>query len=185
MKSVKHPKSLKTGIFCVFILFSIVLGAYWTYNPPAPTRVGDDPYSTSLKGLVDNSEMLEGQDVVISSTAEAVSWNATTDVLTFHVHDDYFGIDVIVMFENWTRSKAYPVSQLSNGSTVIVRGLCNLRSKGYFAGNEIHVILPDLVYLISITGLVAIIVLLLYYFKIDLKKLTITRKNQKTSPKKN
>ncbi|HME52953.1 MAG TPA: hypothetical protein VKM55_12100 [Candidatus Lokiarchaeia archaeon] len=175
---MKHPNSLKIGIFCAFIMFSIFIGSYWTFYPPMPTRVGNDPYNVSLKSLVDNARMLEGQEVVITSTARLVHWNASADVMTFHVHDDYFGITVPVMIENWTSSNVYPVSQVTNGSTVVIRGTCYLQSKGYIAGIELHVLLPDLVYLISITGLVAIIVLLFHYFKVDFKKLVITRKKQ-------
>lgn len=178
MNRVKHPKTLKIGIFCAFVIFSILIGSYWTYNPPMPTRVGNDPYSVSLEGLVKYSGMLEGQEVAITSTAQGISWNATTDVMTFHVSDDYFKIDVDVIFENWSKSNFYQASDLANGSTVVIRGTCNIQSKGFIVGNEIHVLLPDLVYLISLTGLIAIIILLFHYFKVDFKKLAITRKKR-------
>nr|MDO8111075.1 hypothetical protein [Candidatus Sigynarchaeota archaeon] len=178
MKTPKHDKAVKAAVFAAFVFFSIAAGISWNYFPTPPTRVDGEPYSVSLSQLRDYAAEMEGQPVIIMPNARNVSFNTTSDILTFQTSHILFDFTVTIVYYNWTENGTYPVGQLENGSSVVVTGICRVESAGSIVGTRIVILLPENVYVASIGGLAIIVVLVLVYFKIDFKKLAITRKTR-------
>ncbi len=168
---------VKVAVFGGFILISILFGTSWKLDPPAPTRVGDGPYAVSLKQLADYPTLLEGQPIVITSIALDVRVNDTSGEVQFTVTDALLDISERVLLRGWAPGGVQPAgATIVNGTTIVINGICKVMSEGFIEGTEIHVILEDNVYLVSISGLVVIGVMLFVYFRLDAKHLRLAAK---------
>ncbi len=168
---------VKVAIFGGLVFIFILSGTSFKLDPPMPTRVGDDPYAVSLEQLTEYAAQLEGQPIVITSKAFAVSVNGSSGDMRFNVTEDFCDISVQVLLRGWAPGGAQPAgTTIVNGTIVVFKGVCKILTDGIIEGTEVHVILQDNVYLVSISGLVAIGVMLFVYFRIDIKHLRFTAK---------
>ncbi|MBN2152172.1 MAG: hypothetical protein JW839_12045 [Candidatus Lokiarchaeota archaeon] len=162
----------KVTAFGGFVLFSIAIGTGWVLQPPAPTRVGDGPYAVSLAQLAEYRDQLEGQPVVVTSEASAVSVNDTSGDVQFTISHDVIGISERVLLEAWAPGGIQPAgSAIGNGTLVVVKGVCKLASEGVIVGTEVHVLAEDYVYILSLSGLVAVVAMLFAFFRLDARRL--------------
>jgi hypothetical protein len=167
----------KVAVFGGFIIFSILVGTSWTLDPPAPTRVGDDPYAVSLKQLSDYHVQLEGQPIVITNGVSDVIVNATSGDMQFTISYAFLNISEQVLFKAWAPGGVQPAgSAIGNGTYLVIKGICKILSEGIIEGTEIHVLYPDNVYIVSVSGLVVIIVMLFVFFRLDIKRLRFQAK---------
>jgi hypothetical protein len=121
--------------------------------------------------------LLEGQPIVITSNALAVNVNGSSGDIRFTVSDELLNISYQVLLRGWAPGGVQPAGiTIVNGTFVVIKGICKVLSEGIIEGTEIQVILQDNVYLVSISGLVAIGVMLFVYFRLDIKHLRFTAK---------
>jgi hypothetical protein len=175
----------KIAVFCGFILFSIIIGSNWELNPSMPTRVGDDPYSVSIKQLDLYATQLEGQPITMMGIARSLQVNITSGDVQFTITDDFYGLSEHILFPGWAPGGQQPAgTAITNGSVVVIKGTCKVHSAGIIEGMDAHVLLPDNVYLVSISGLVVIGIMLFVLFRLDIKRLRFTAKNVGSNSKK-
>ncbi|NMC04598.1 MAG: hypothetical protein GYA24_05265 [Candidatus Lokiarchaeota archaeon] len=175
---------VKVAVFGVFLLFSIAIGTSWKLAPPVPTRVGESPYNVSVHQLHLYSTQLEGQIIVVINHVDDVRVNDTSGDVHFTISEPLFSITEHVVLHGWAPGGNPGTGEaIENGSLIVIRGICKILSAGVVEGLEIHVIRPDDVYLVSISGLVVVGFLLLRYFRIDIKQVRfMARKTSNPRP---
>nr|MDO8088250.1 hypothetical protein [Candidatus Sigynarchaeum springense] len=170
----------KVAVFGGFILLSCIVGTGSVLNPPLPTRVGDDPYTISMKQLVDYRVQLEGQPVVIMSWTSDVYLNETTGELRFNVSNHFYNITKQVIFKAWDQGSVQRAgSTIKNNIYVVVKGICKILSEDTIEGVELHVLNPDNVYMVSLSGLVVVVAMLFAYFRLDIRRLRFQAKMER------
>ena len=168
------------AIIAGFVSMSMGIEIYRQFNPSIPSKWLDDPYNISLEELDAHPEFVEGERIHIVAEPVGLVYHEINDTLEFHVKDEIPVLDFLVRFENWTTKSSYTMKELEEASSFVIIGTSRIISSNYIAGVQIHVIKSENVYLVSILPLAILIVAILYYFKINLKKLTLVGKNRHT-----
>jgi hypothetical protein len=183
----KQRNLVKIALFCGFITFFIFVGSTWKLHPPVPTRVNDKPYSASVHQMHVYADQLEGQPVITTDVAHDVTINASTGDLSFTITDDFYSLSVQVVFPGWAPGGNQPPGTVVvNGSLVVIKGTCKQSSAGMLEADEFTILNPDIVYQVSISGLVVIGAMLFYHYRFDFKSFRFARRSLKktTTPEK-
>ncbi len=164
---------LKIAILAGFIALNISLGTEALLHPGMPDRWDGDPYTVGPREIIMYQDRLEGQPVQVIAEVEHVSYDAGEDRMVFNVTDDYFGVSIAVVFENWSSIEGIAPGMIANHTALTLKGICFYRSIGIIRGTAIKVLKEDRVYVLSIVTLALLLVAILVYFKIDLRHLVL------------
>jgi len=171
----------KIVILGIFITGSILIGFLWFLNPLIPTKWNGDPYSVSIYQLYKGANVVENEQVVITENIDNFNFNGSSDILTIIISDTIHNIQITFQFNNWSTHEKYNITVINIGISYSIKGKSLLISEGIVLGLDIMEIQSNRTYILSLLGLVVIIPLIFYYFKIDYKKLKLIRKNKKKS----
>ena len=168
------------ALFAGFIVASIGIEVYREFNPMLPSRVGEGPYGVSLHQINDYSTILEGELVTFTSQLWNVSYNDSSDILNFQVKDEMHEVQFNIKFYNWSITHLdISLNGLIPGTLCAIQAISRIESSGDLEGIELYLMARNRVYILSIIGLVVIAALVLYHYKIDIKKLLLVAKKKK------
>ncbi|MFX0103608.1 MAG: hypothetical protein ACFFCS_28860 [Candidatus Hodarchaeota archaeon] len=181
MKERTKKKAILISVFAVFLLASIGIEVQLDFHPIKPTKVGDEPFGVSLNQIDDYSTTLEGNLITFTTQIFNTSYNASIDVLTFLVKDETHDLEFTVIYNNWSSiNGGIQVAELLPGTLCAILAVSRVTSIGNLEGIELQILHPNPVYILSIVGLIITVALILYHYKIDLKRflLVVKKKNK-------
>ncbi len=168
-------------IFGIIIIGSIFFGFLGFLYPPIPTKWNKDPYCIDLYELYNGANIVENEQIVINQEISDYNYNESIDLLSIVFRDDFYDIQIIIQFHNWSGHEKFNITNIKIGNIYCIKGISLLNSEGVVIGLDIMEIHSIRTIILSLGGLVIIIPLIFYYFKIDFKKLKLIHNSPKKS----
>ncbi len=168
-------------IFGIIIIGSIFFGFLGFFYPPIPTKWNKDPYCIDIYELYKFANVVENEQIVINQGINDYNYNESSDTLSIFINDTFHNIQITIQFNNWSKHEKFNISNIQIGNSYCIKGTSLLISEGIVLGIDIVEIHGYRTNILSLVGLVIIIPLIFYYFKIDFKKLKLIHKSENKS----
>ncbi|MBD3188473.1 hypothetical protein GF325_16705 [Candidatus Bathyarchaeota archaeon] len=179
--SETRSRPVKIGAFCAFVVLSMGIGSAWVLHKPVPTRWFDAPYTVDVGQLGVHDDVLEGQVVAFVSEIFHVQLNLVNDTLTFNVRDEILQVEILVKIENWSTFTTEDGRDVVEGDSHAIKGTCKVNSEGYVQCTNILHLDSKRTYIYSLIAAPTIVLLILYYFKINIKHISLVQRKKDAS----
>ena len=156
----------------------MLVSLLWLLFPVSPMRFGNDPYLLGSYSLYTNSDLLENEQVVLTRSIDNVQYETSSDVLTLELINTEHNFVIEIIFRDWSKHDKFGMI-IRGDITYTMKGVSRLNSEGIVVGLDSVDINSIVTYSLSIVGLLIIIPLIFYYYKIDLKEFKLISRNKR------
>jgi hypothetical protein len=181
MDRASQHRLAKALVFAGFIACFLAFGAWNATIGNPPTQWGGKPYMVSPFILSRHPAAVEGELVSLIDMPENVAYNASTDVLVFDVLDELNGITIVIIYPNWSGNGVYTTGDIASSLQLVVVGISHFATNDTIQATKLIVIGQENVFAFSIIGAIAILAVLFWYFRLDLRHLRFTDKARPSS----
>jgi hypothetical protein len=166
----------KVIFFAGFVACILAIGVWNANYGNAPTKWDGKPYTVSPLMLSRYAATLEGKQVALVVAPRDVSYNASTDTLSFVDVDTTHGISISIIYPNWSKNGLYTVNDIASSAQLAVEGISHVATSNTIVATAVHVVGEETVYWCSIVGGFAMLAVLFWYFRLDLRRLRFVLK---------
>jgi hypothetical protein len=162
---------VKVAIFAGFVACILAIGVWSANYGNPPTKWDGKPFSVTPLMLSRYGATLEGKQVALILAPKDVSYNASTDTLSFAVVDETHGITIGIVYPNWSKNGLYTEADVASSGEIAIEGISHVATSNTIVATALHVVGEETVYWASAVGGIAMLAVLFWYFRLDLRHL--------------